>query len=309
MSLRVQIVLAIVGLILVLGLAGTFHARLTLSGISEDLLEKRGNAIASDLEVHAGELLLTNDVFGLYQRMNSIMNSEGDMRYVAILGPNGEVKASTFAAGLPVGLREANSVPDGQALSIEILETSEGSILDVAKPVLDGEAGVIRVGLSRERVESDVASLTFRLLAITGGILLVGLLVSYGLATLLTSPLSRLADAARAVGQGDLSRKVAIESSDEVGKLSAAFNAMTDQLREKEEDRRRLLEQVISAQEDERKRVARELHDEAGQALTSLILGLKHLHETAVDDTVRAWAADLRTVASDTLDLMHDLSL
>ncbi len=309
MSLRLQIVLAIAGLILVLGLAGTFHARFTLSGISEDLLEQRGNAIASDLEGHASELLLTDDIYGLYRRINSIMNSEGDMRYVVILGPNGEVKASTFAGGLPVGLREANPVPDGQASSTEILETSEGSLLDMARPVLGGEAGVIRVGLSRERVESDVASLTFRLLAITGGILLAGLLVSYGLATLLTRPLSRLADAARAVGRGDLSRKVAIESSDEVGELSAAFNAMTDQLREKEEDRRRLLAQVISAQEDERKRVARELHDEAGQALTSLMLGLKHLHETAVDDTVRARVADLRTVASDTLELMHDLSL
>src|SRR3989304_738140 len=113
MTLRLQIVLAITALILVLGLAGTLHARFTLSGISEDSLEMRGNAIASDLESHARELLLTNDVYGLYQRINSIMNSEEDMRYVVILGPAGEVKASTFAAGLPVGLRDANHLSDG----------------------------------------------------------------------------------------------------------------------------------------------------------------------------------------------------
>ncbi len=309
MSLRLQIVLAITGLILLLGLAGTLHARFTLSGISEDALEKRGNAIASDLESHAREMLLTNDLYGLYRRISSIINSEDDVRYVVILDSNGKVRASTFASGLPVGLRDANPVPDGEMFSLETLETTEGSVLDVARPMLNGEAGVIRVGISRERSESEVASLTFRLLAIAGGILLAGLLVSYGLATLLTRPLSRLGEAARAVGRGELSQKVSIEGSHEVGELSDAFNAMTEQLREKEEDRSRLLSQVISAQEEERKQVARELHDEAGQALTSLMLGLKHLHETAVDDAARAKALELRAVASDTLDLMHDLSL
>ena len=40
MSLRFKIVLAIAGLVLILGLGGTLHARFTLSEISEDHLEK-----------------------------------------------------------------------------------------------------------------------------------------------------------------------------------------------------------------------------------------------------------------------------
>ena len=309
MSLRLKIVAAIAGLILVLGLAGTLHARLTLAGISEDSLEKRATAIASDLESHARELLLTNDTYGLYRRITSIVSSNDDVRYVAILGPQGEVKASTFADGLPVGLREANPLASGEMHSIQVLDTSEGSVLDVAMPVLAGDVGIIRVGLSREGLEGQVTQLTMTLLAIAGGTLLAGLVVAYGLATVLTRPVARLAEAARAVGRGELSQQVSIDTSDEVGELAAAFNTMTKQLREKEEDRSRLLEQVISAQEEERKRVARELHDEAGQALTSLMLGLKHLQETARDEGARTKAAELRAVASDTLDLMHDLSL
>lgn len=309
MSLRLQIVLAITGLILVLGVAGTLHARFTLSGISEDALEKRGMAIANDLESRARELLLTNDTYGLYQRITSIMDSDEDLRYVVIFGPTGEVKASTFTEGLPLGLRDANPLASRDPVSMATIDTSEGSILDVARPVLDGDAGTIRVGLSRERVESGTAALTFTLLAYTGGILLAGLIVSYGLAFILTRPVSRLAEAARAVGRGELSQTVTIARSDEVGQLATAFNTMTQQLREKEEDRSRLLERVISVQEEERKRVSRELHDEAGQALTSLMLGLKYLHETTGDEKVRTQADDLRAVASDTLDLMHDLSL
>jgi signal transduction histidine kinase len=192
---------------------------------------------------------------------------------------------------------------------MDVLNTTEGSVLDVATPILEGSAGVIRVGLSREGLEGQVTQLTMTLLAIAGGTLLAGLVIAYGLATVLTRPVARLAEAARAVGRGELSQQVSVETNDEVGELATAFNTMTRQLKEKEDDRSRLLEQVISAQEEERKRVARELHDEAGQALTSLMLGLKHLQEIARDEGSRTRAAELRGVASDTLDLMHDLSL
>jgi len=44
-------------------------------------------------------------------------------------------------------------------------------------------------------------------------------------------------------------------------------------VKSKEEGQRQLLEKVIAAQEEERKRIARELHDETGQALTALLMG------------------------------------
>lgn len=86
MSLRFNIVVAIVALILGLGLAGTLHARLTLSSISEDELEKRGVALASDLESHANELLLTNDMFSVYSRMSNLLMSNNDVRYIVVFG-------------------------------------------------------------------------------------------------------------------------------------------------------------------------------------------------------------------------------
>jgi len=51
---------------------------------------------------------------------------------------------------------------------------------------------------------------------------------------------------------------------------------------------------VVEAQELERQRLARELHDETGQALTSILLGLKPLEAVLADETSRAALAELR---------------
>jgi signal transduction histidine kinase len=57
----------------------------------------------------------------------------------------------------------------------------------------------------------------------------------------------------------------------------------------------------IAAQELERKRLARELHDETGQALTSILLGLKPLEQSARTDEDRAAVASVRELVVSTL--------
>ncbi len=61
------------------------------------------------------------------------------------------------------------------------------------------------------------------------------------------------------------------------------------------------LRRVVEAQELERTRLARELHDETGQALTSMLLGLKSLEDRIDSDDSRAAAAELRELMVTTL--------
>nr|NIV33932.1 GAF domain-containing protein [Anaerolineae bacterium] len=82
-----------------------------------------------------------------------------------------------------------------------------------------------------------------------------------------------------------------------------------EELRRKEALRGHLLRKVITAQEEERRRIARELHDEAGQALTSLLIGLRAMGRTGSLEQVQALAADLRKVVTQTLDGVHELAL
>jgi signal transduction histidine kinase len=61
------------------------------------------------------------------------------------------------------------------------------------------------------------------------------------------------------------------------------------------------LSRVVAAQELERKRLARELHDETGQALTSILLGLKGLEEADDAQARREAVRSLRELVSSTL--------
>ena len=309
MSLRFKIAVAMAGLILAVGLGGTLHARYTLSRISHDELERRALALSLDLESSASELLLTNDVYSLYNHINDMVLNNDDLRYVVVFDAEGNVRASTFPQGLPRGLRDANSVAAGREYSLVGVSTSDGPVLDTAYPVVDGEVGTIRLGLSKQRLGDQVNTLTFTLLALTGAVLVAGLLVGYLLAIFLTRPLSRLAEAARAVGRGELTQRVEVHSQGEVDEVAVAFNAMTEKLQEKDEERRQLLAKVMAAHEEERKRIARELHDEAGQALTSLLLGLKHLDDSSAYSSHKTKVAELRSMTAHTLDLMRDLAL
>jgi len=82
-----------------------------------------------------------------------------------------------------------------------------------------------------------------------------------------------------------------------------------EEVRRKEALRGQLLEKVISAQEEERKRIARELHDETGQSLTSLLVGLKALEASDNLAQVRQGLQDLKAIAASTLEAVHDLAV
>jgi PAS domain S-box-containing protein len=75
------------------------------------------------------------------------------------------------------------------------------------------------------------------------------------------------------------------------------------------EIRTRLLDQVISAQEEERGRIARELHDGAGQSLMALLVGLHAIETASVSDTAHDLARTYRGIAAQALDEVRRLAV
>src|SRR6185369_1877512 len=75
--------------------------------------------------------------------------------------------------------------------------------------------------------------------------------------------------------------------------LMAVFTDLTYK-KAVESTRARLLERLISAEDDERRRIARELHDEAGQSLTAIMVGLRAIADMGPSPDVRSAVLRLR---------------
>ena len=79
-------------------------------------------------------------------------------------------------------------------------------------------------------------------------------------------------------------------------------------LAEKEKARQYLLESLVEAQDEERSRLARELHDGAGQMLTTLLVRLKTLERQSATTPLQHGLASSLDLVSETIEQVRDLS-
>jgi signal transduction histidine kinase len=97
---------------------------------------------------------------------------------------------------------------------------------------------------------------------------------------------------------------------DEDMRLAEAFAQRAAAAVERSERvQRDVLRRVVDAQELERHRLARELHDETGQALTSILLGLKSVEDAAGDEQRERAAGELRELVVTTLQDVRRLAV
>ena len=157
--------------------------------------------------------------------------SHQDPVRVVIVGVDGRVVKDNFSE-----LSPGAAAPDLGGHSEVVLDLAS------SQPV-----GHVYVDVNREFLSTESHGFLNALLYITliGGTLTVGvaILVAFWLSKRITSPVTALTEATQAIAQGDTSR-LPVSSSDELGRMSAAFNRMTSALETQRELRRRLINDV-----------------------------------------------------------------
>ena len=231
MGLRTRLLLGVVGLVVFFGLAVISLVQTVLAQKLHLELHKRGLSIAREIGRQSADPILTENTVDLRLLVNDVMGSEDDIEYVFILSPQGVVLAHTFEDGFPTELREANELSVGETHRTQLLAGDEGTILDVAVPVLEGGVGVARVGLSEQSVREAVADIVHPIIWMIIAVSAIGGAAAVYLAVTLTRPVLELAEVARAVGGGSLERRARVTTGDEVGELGRALNSMLEELR------------------------------------------------------------------------------
>ena len=135
--------------------------------------------------------------------------------------------------------------------------------------------------------------------------LVVVMCVNFVLLRRVFGPLERLARLMRSVDPMSPGRRIDVDgAAGEVGDLLDAFNEMLDRL---ELERRQSATRALAAQERERRRLARELHDELGQTLTGVVLQLDGLRRAAPPELEGA-VADVQELARESAEEVRDIA-
>ncbi len=315
-SFTLKIMALLMVVLLMLGTAIIIQTRVIMNNLFTEQQAKRGISIANMLSARAANLILVHNYYDLHELVKDAQLSNDDVKYAFVVSNDGELLAHSFPEGFPGDLLAANPLAPQAKYNIAELATEEGIVREPRFVVQFASNTLALLFLGDGSLRAILSDTTRQLLFDTLVAIFIGLILTIFLTGRLTKPIRELARVTGAITGGDFTQRAYVKSNDEMGRLAGAFNSMADylhrlmtELKQKEEARTHLLQKVIVAQEEERKRIARELHDETGQTLTSLMIGLKSLAENCPSAAQECRVEDMRAVVKTTIGEIHRLAV
>ncbi len=339
-SLRFKITLAVLSaLILILGISSGFqyerHRELLVSDVQTQVARTSG-VIQAALQY----AMLTRNLNDLSSIINHVGQQPG-VTSLFLINADNEVRFSAQPADVGVTLsRRALICQMGidagypQASSVTYTTAAGEPVLRYCQPIVNQPAcsachsaqqpvlGALVTDFSLTETNQQLnAELRDTLLAGLGVLIAIVLAINLLLTRFALGKLERFVPILHRFGQGDLSARLPFGDDDEIGQLSASFNQMADglqmrdqenarlyrELQEKEIARTQLLHKVIETQEEERRRLSRELHDDFSQSLTALSVTLQTALQT-VPAEMRSLRQLLEQLQTLTVDILGETS-
>lgn len=220
----------------------------------------------------------------------------------------------TAVLNLPIDLQTVERVgPEGMGAEFG-LDFKRARVLRSRAPLaVEGLQWTLVAEIAADEAFAPVRTLQTRLLTAGFGISALFFAVASWLGASVTRPILELAHTVARLGAGDRGATAPVRSADEVGQLASAFNRMSadlDRTTVSKVELEQLAGRLISAQEDERRRVARELHDDLVQRVAATAIEVGRLERLAAADPTAAapGLADLKQTLARLSEDVHRLS-
>lgn len=319
-----KIMMVFIPVIILLATLVGFIMFTTLDSMILTQFKERGSEIAGRVASISADYILVSDVYALYEIVHEVKTNSDDVVYVIITNHKGQILAHTFEKEFPKAFLDANMYGNVKSdLYIEEVDSTDGILIDIIKPIESGKIGFVRIGVSEKNIREQVNARQREVFFITLAVCILASFIALGLTKMITDPIRKLVIFAQKISLGELHNRVEVKSYDEIGQLAIQFNDMADNLvkirddkdhllktlKEKESKRNILLNRLITAQEDERKRISRELHDETSQSLTALIVAMKLLENDELDQYQRDVFLEIRNTTVNILENVRNLAV
>lgn len=290
-----------------------FQTRASASEVFYELLKRTSLSTALMLAESVETPTSTGDLPTVMRHIREAKEAFPDIRYVIVRNREGHIVASTFEGGIPPDLQRYSVPPNPSNCGIGTLDSRGDFILDVHCPIGGGDVGSIQLGVQDDIVAQQLAVLRDGVLSALALCVTLGAGLALLLTHLLTRPIHHLVESANRIREGEFETRADAFSNDEIGRLAVAFNEMAAGLMQyrrevqaKEKARLSLIERIVQAQENERKILSRELHDQLGQSLLALLLKVQSNHDLGaprdpllqdVEKTIRQIAEEVHRLA------------
>jgi diguanylate cyclase (GGDEF)-like protein len=202
----------------------------------EQQLVERGRALGRLISLVSPEAILGFDFLALNNYTREV-SAQPDVVYGVITSPQGTILSSYVDDSDP--LIKKHLGPGGSRDALKLLKTLDGrdEVINLKFPIThDGKLlGTFLVGLSRQALQSEFRrQLTIKILVLTAVVLFLSAAIYAVFRFNVLHPIQRLIAASRNVGRG-LHAAVEVRSSDEMGSLATAFNAMAEGIKQEQD--------------------------------------------------------------------------
>ncbi|MDT8282581.1 MAG: histidine kinase [Gammaproteobacteria bacterium] len=261
----------------------------------------------------SGNYMVAVDYATLEEYLRNVISYK-ELSYITIVD-----RDENTVIALGTDTPEARPVLDAHPAQVDDGIYDVTSVIDVAGQAM----GRVLMGFTLSLMDDAIYRSRNRGITIALIEIILTIIVTIIIGLSLTRRLAMLSKAAAEVETGNYSVTVPTEANDEVGKTAAAFNSMvaevsrrTQQLLHEEErtqqlldENRLLIKKSLEVQEEERKHLARELHDELGQCITAIQADAESIRDLSpkCDKRVVTSADAILKVSAHIYDVVHSM--